>query len=318
MKILSVGQFDPCCFHLRHKKYLTELGIDLRLAVERVYWDAGNGADYILGRADDEAQCLEFAKQADIIQFSPVIDQEWSYQTTDPVLHGDIDERPFGDIVWSQMPGLRVACFHGSVNALPNAELYARHFRSKAMAIAATSLNYVGAMNATYLPPIVDVAGQASRRKNEILKLIHSPTNRDACGTTAFLDAVKRIPVRVTVSTGKTHAETVRAKTLQHAGYDHMRGDFSINSLENAALGLANIVAVTPQNRRLLKKLHGVTLPWPEIETLSDAAEAVNMLATNRVKTIEYQTKALSWFRDEWEPRKVAARVAAAYRKLAS
>ena len=324
MKVLAVGQFDPCGFHLRHRKYLAAHGVDLRIAVERVYWEEGHVADYVLGRADDEARCAEFAREADLLQFSPVIDQEWTHRaaklyTPDTRRTGDIADRPFGPIDWETVKAKRVACFHGSDNAHGNAEAYARHYRGKGYAIAATTLDYVHRMEAEYLPAIVDVQWQAERRW-KALSMIHCPTNRAACSTQDMIDATnqKGLKVRVSVVTGKTHAEIIAEKQRHHVGFDHLRGAFSINSLENAALGLIPLAGVKPEYRRYLRE-QGVSLPWPEIETMDDVIDVLRAMAAEPPRlTAKKQESVRAWFWDEWSPDKVASRVAAAYRRMAN
>ena len=323
MKLLVVGEFDPCGVHLRQRKYLREAGVDYRLAVHDVYREEGHAAEWwINGRTTgtpDYDSLREFAESADIVVFLPSISQVWSHHDT--VLRTPERDiyRPFGPIEWGKLEiaGRRVACFHGSLNAAANMEAYAALYRGAGFAIAATTLDYVHGMDACYMPSIVDllnVEPAALREDNERLRVVHAPTNRVLCSTSAFLETVNQVgKVIVTVLSDMGHEECLAVKRRGHAGYDHVRGSFSINSLENAALGLVNLVAVKERYRGWLLENYGIALPWPRAETMDDIGEIVRALRDDAEYTRDQQSLARTWYESQWHPRTIADHVLKAY-----
>lgn len=344
MKILAVGEFDPCGVHLRQRRWLREVvGWDYRLAVHDVYRAEGTGADWWMYSAawkegvgqtwePNPAGCdfdalRAFAEAADVIMFMPAIGQPWSYSDTTPRLTGDADGQPFGPIDWSRTGrhARRVAVFHGSVNLAAQPQVYARHYRSKGCALAATTLDYVHAMEAEYLPSIVDLMNHPVaplRAHGERLKVIHTPTDARVSSTQAFVDAARAlVGSRASVSVGITsqveHRECLMLKAQAHVGFDHLRGSFSINSLENTALGLVNLVAMRDEYRRTLAERWGVTLPWPDVTTMDDVMREIARLRDDIDATRAEQAAARRWYETQWSSHVTAQRIANVLERVA-
>jgi hypothetical protein len=317
VKILTVAEFDPAGYHLRHREALRRQGVDYRLAVHAVYRPEGKAADWILGEKGREGALRAFAEQADVVQFCPSIGQPWSFSGTDPRFD-DADFVPYGSIDWPTLNlRRRVALFHGSLNAAANAERYAAHYKEHGFTVAATTIDYAHRMGATYLPAIVDLRGHERaglRMDREPLRIVHTPTDFRACSSHEFVEVAASAGLNVTVVHNSQHGVVLAAKVRAHAGFDHLRGCFSINSLENAALGLVNVVGVKDEYRHVLGD---VTLPWPTVRTMGDVRDTLLDLREDAALCRHWQEKARTWAQTEWHPDVVAKRVIAAYEALA-
>lgn len=341
LRVLCVAEFDPCGVHLRHRKYLRQCGIDYRLAVHEIYWREGVHADWWLRRRtydraanrwdwarneslgdSDMEDLAAFAEIADVVQFCPAIGQPWSCSPGAPRFERDADQRPYGPIDWRELriSGRRVAYFHGSRNAQDHMAAYADAYRQRGFGILASTLDYVHGMQATYAPPIVDMLEWEPaplRQPGERLRISHAPTDPQNCSTEQFLDHLKVIPgLTISVVMGVEHNICLVLKRRTHVGLDHLRGSFSINSIENAALGLVNLVAVKPEWREWLAS-RDVPLPWPAVETVEDVVEWVTRLRDDADLTQRLQRDARQWFETHWAPMKVARRVETVYSELA-
>ena len=324
MKVLIVGDFDPCGVHLRQRKYLRGLGIDYRIAVKEAYREEAKEADYWLERKPlrkgEIAELRWFAMDADIIQFLPAIGQPWSFSSMTPRLGDDIYEIPFGGIDWRHSDFSRarkIVCFHGSKNARANLETYRAHYRGLGFPLLATTIDYAYEMGAEYLPTIVDIRHEPMfRQDGEPLKVIHSPTDPDICNTDEFLLTCRELGIPVTYLTGRLHESVLSHKQGHTCGFDHLRGGFSVNSLENVAFGMVNLVGVNPSYRDWMQDRLGVSLPWPEVETMADVRGWLGALRDDAGETRRWQEKAIGWYRSEWSPERNAERIAAVYERI--
>ena len=315
MRVLYLAEFDPCCVGVGWKRALAAHGIDLRVAVSRAYWAEGQAADWIENhsRSLDLDGLRDFAETADLLLWCPGIGQPWSYQSTEPRL-----ERPtFHGLEFRH--NRTIALVHGSRNANANTGYYADYYRSQGYRIAATTLDYVAGMDAEYLPPVVDVLGlpPADLRGDEPLMATQSPTDTANCHTQDFIDACRELGIKGSVATGLTHEKCLAHKRTCHAGFDHLRGSFSINAIESAGLGLVSLVGTAPKYRALLERLHGVTWGLPKIETVEDLRQTMRSLANDPELTRRLQRQCRDWYVSQWHPRLVAKRVAEALGRLA-
>jgi hypothetical protein len=320
VKILTVAEFDPAGYHLRHARQLARMGIEYRLAVHSVYRPEGNQADWVRSKARcDEEALRAYAMDADVVQFCPAIDQPRSFSSTAPYLD-DAHRVPWGGIDWARLPmrGKRVAVFHGSVNLAENAEFYARVYRAEGFEVAATTIDYAHRMGATYLPAIVDLHGheKAGRRLDaEPLRVVHSPTDLRVSSSHAFTDMAASCGVNVVIVHGATHEQALAAKSRAHCGFDHLRGCFSLNSLENAAIGLVNLVGIKDEYRHVLGD---IPLPWPTVRTMDDVRDNLLDLRDDPELCREWQSRARRWSETTWHPDTVGARLLETYQRIAN
>ncbi len=315
MRVLIAGDFDPCGVHLRHRRYLRAIGVDCRLAVRHCYRPEAEEADYWVERPrrpGEYADMRWFAREADIIQLLPAIAQPWTFQETTPRFESLI----LGATDWFNEPEFasvkKVVCFHGSLNAWANRKSYAEHWRSRGIPILATTIDYAWEMGATYLPSIVE--GEGIRlRGDEPLTVLHSPTDPRLCRTSAFLDLCRDLEIPVTYLNGRPHEEVMAHKRTHAVGYDHMRGCFSVNSLENVAHGMVNLVGIDERYETVLD----MPLPWPRIRDWSDLERWLVALK-DPGETRVWQVRAREWFDEHWNPLAVARRIARIYEDILS
>lgn len=304
MKILMVGPFDACCVGLRQRKWLAPLGIDMRIAVSEKHWTEHAAIDWTLPQ--DESYAADFAKTADLVVYLPGIAQPWSSQAGERV-HERV---PF------ESTAPKLFLFHGSVNAAAHMAHYAEHYGRQG-SIAATTLDYVAGMGCEYVPSIVDLQAKAGLRgAHEPLRVVHAPSDPRVCSTAEFRGIM---PGRGQIEYihGKGHEETVRRKAKCHAGFDHLRGAFSINSLENAAMGLVSLVGMSDAVIDAGEKL-GILPDWPAVQNMDDVKYWLERLDASPRETAQWQMRGYEWFQQNWHPASVAERIAAVYRKAAN
>ena len=325
MRVVLVGEFDPCLVGHQWRKALAPLGVDVRICVQRVYWQ-GSAPDWWLDSTTcDHGSLYECASTADIIILMPCIGQPWSYQPPLEVCgQREPDETHMGGIDWDSLPGKRVALFHGSLLLSAHAERYAAQYRERGYTIAATTLDYVHRMKAHYFPPAVYLGSEPAplRTDGEGLHVIHSPTAPSLCQTGALEEMAKRLGFvgwqsappeadSLAVVSGMPRDALLRLKVRFNAGVDHVRGSFSINSIENAGLGLVNLVAVRPGYRAWYHAHMKCHLPFPVIETMADVHDWLDKLSEDALLTREYQAQGAAWYREHASPPVVARHIAA-------
>lgn len=332
MRVAVLGDFDPCCFALHYRTPLAALGVEIRLAVREIYWPEGMAADWWVAspRGCDFGALRTYVYAADVVVICPAIGQPWS--STPPFLYRGLDigqDNDGWDIEWGRIRGRRIALFHGSNLLSAHAERYGEDYRRAGWEIGATTLDYVARMgiggDALYFPPIVEAVSKGDaaplRADRHGLRIVHSPTDQNACGTAQFTRLCSKLTVlpahadrpdrdSLSIYSGIPHDKMLRLKRMFHAGYDHMRGAFSINSLENTAAGLVNLVGVSPQCRGLFVSLMGHDLPWPGIATIDDLEGWLVRLIESPAETRRYQTAGRAWFDEHWTKARIASRIA--------
>jgi hypothetical protein len=364
VKILAVAEFDCAGVLTGHRRALRALGVDYCLAIRDVYnmpvqpdWIVADPTGEIpagLSLVDVQREnrrvrdeLLSFAEEADVIQFHPAIGQHWSYTTLEPRLDDGEDEKLFG-IDWRKINprAHRVSLFHGSRNAEANAALYALYWMKKNHRVWATTLDYTFRMGAAYAPPAVDLRQTASitvgeqatlqarrlieftaplRGDDDPLIAVQAPSDPDNCHTGIFLDACRRSGAVADLVVKRPHAEVVQRKLRAHAGFDHLRGSFSVNTIENLALGLAPLVALRQEYWEILDReighpgeahpfaTPGFLFPFEDEEGFrKDLAK----LARDPALTRHRQYLARAWYERSWRPEIIGAKLKKMYEAL--
>lgn len=330
MKILSIAEFDPAFVLAGHRKALRALGVDYRIGVVDTYWvHEGRGAEYDwIHPLEPEGRdsLIEFARSADVLQFNPAIGQPWSYKDPNPVFR-DGEHSSLFDIDWTRFSGRRVSLFHGSRNAQINADTYAAHWRRFGHAIWATTLEYVHRMGATYAPPAVEdlVTAKASylaplRTDDDPLSVVQAPTDRGNCHTDEFLGACRQIGAVALLVENTPWIEAMRRKRECNAGFDHLRGAFSVNTVENCMLGLAPLCGLRPEYKAFLVRDgfgRTVTLDalFPFWTAAGFRAELKNLLY-HPMEQAGVQQIAREWFLAHYEAAVVGKRLLEKYREV--
>jgi len=297
MRILSIGEFDPAGVSWEHRRALRDLGIDYRMAVEQCYWKR-SGADWVWGIRGDAMELLAFAASADVLQFHPGIGQPWSYSTKSmPLLDADT-------VPWPEMPGWprtlwtevnprarRVYYIHGSENTSTNIEAYAERYRGQV--VWASTIDYATWLKAPLAPAIVpEMTPVAPRGVDDPLIIAHAPSAPRLCSTEDFFKVCRQVGVNTQYIHAIDHAEALELKRRGHAGFDHLRGCFSVNTLEYAALGMVPLVGINPD---FLPALEDLPSPPVGIQNLNDLREMIKFLRDDPVMTAAVQKAAFNW-----------------------
>lgn len=325
MKILSVAEFDPAGVLGGHRSALRALGVDYRLAVMDIY-PTGREEQPDYQATVHDAEVAAFAEEADIIQFHPAIGQPWSFATDAPH-YNDAANTPFNTVDWKDQRfqrARRISYFHGSKNAAKNAQTYAAYWRERGHAIWASTLDYVHWMEAVYAPPIVTLpqtvtpvpwedSGEGRvhqitwgptarlRQEDDPLIVAHAPTDPGNCHTRAFMAFCQRKGIVVEFMFNRKHPEVIRRKAECNAGFDHLRGAFSVNTVENCLLGLVPLVGVKREYLVTLEREIGEARSLFLVQTQQDLEQYLVALDDSPELTRRVQLEAQQWARC-WDP----------------
>ncbi len=322
LKVLSVCEFDPAGVLGGHRSALRAMGVDYRLAVMDIY-PTGREMDHDYQATRHDAEVADFAEEADIIQFHPGIGQPWSYTTMAPNYKDGADWF-FGSIDWSSprfQRAKRISYFHGSRNAAKNAALYAKHWRERGHVIWASTIDYVHWMEAVYAPPIVNLTAHHPlraklREDDEPLMIAHAPTDPQNCNTPEFIDICQRRGILYDFIFNVQHPEVLRRKVACNAGFDHLRGSFSVNTVENCLMGLVPLVGLKHEYLRTLNEEIGFHRGLFPVETAKELGEYIVNLDEDTQLTRDKQAIAHSWALDYWSAGVLGPKLLAKYQDV--
>ena len=351
MKILALTYFDPASVILSHRNMMRDAGHDFRLASVRAYTTRQEGADWLLEKLSDSAvlpdgrfklsfdyvtgqqadlkSLHEFAETADVVQFHPGIGEgsgDWASHTG--LVDQSFLDKELGEVihrlkVFRAIEAKIIVYFiHGSVNTWANLKLHKdnryNHF------LAASTLDYATELNATYLPPLInpghDWPMAPLRGDYEPLTIAHTPSDRDACHTETFMKLSFEAGCLPVVKDKISHDEVIALKAKCNAGFDHLRGAFSTNTLEHAALGMVPLVGLKRNYLDRFLDIGGSLPPWQElckngIETEDDLVVAMRTLESNPELTRRLQIYAAKWWADNFSRGSLTNRLLAFYEK---
>lgn len=314
MRVLALADFDPAGVLVSHREALRGTGIDYRIALRQAFNHDHARADWVAehlgwrdgtvvpaaGRLDG---LREFAAQADVVIRNPGIGQPWA---DNPALPFEITR----DVDWDlSFPVARtLVLLHGSAYAWAHRHAYYNVANNRGWIMAATTLDYACDLGVVYLPPaIFDVWGVAQRGDEP--RVVQAPTNRALCNTAELIEFIqrKRIPTRIVE--GRSHLEAMSVKLNSNIGFDHLRGAFSVNTLENALVGLAPVGVLLPKYRNHAQRLG---LPDPPVTLAPDADQAwetLFKLAQDAAYRASVQQEARAWALESFNARAVAGRL---------
>lgn len=308
MKLLTIAEHDPAGVCLGHRDLLRAAGHDARVALHIAWSKRQQDADWIHSDAadgltneptrarGDTLELYDFAQKADVIQVCPAIPSpappnEWGLE--------------IGRIVVKRRLPI-AAFFHGSRIAWQTRAVLKNEY--KHCARAASTLNYVTSMDATWLPPYVPLPTIAAslRTSDDPLIIAHAPTDRVQCSTNTFLEVAGREGAVIELMEGVPHEEVMRRKMLCNAGFDHLRGDFSVNTLENCALGLAPLISMTEENRKAMEAAGVLWAPTTIDPNAAGLARGIQFLEKH---TASVQQDALRWFLSYFSAEEITRRL---------
>jgi hypothetical protein len=220
---------------------------------------------------------------------------------------------------WPKIP--RVALFHGSRHCWPLRREYAKHWAARGFALASTTLDYVTDMGevapCAWLPPLAERAGAEDGRTAPLhrpgrpIVVLQTPSDPIACGTQDFLNAVRTARAIPLASSLIKHPMNLELKLQFSVGFDHFRGSFSVNALENAACGQASIFSLSEENRATMEAL-GVPAPPTAIEPTRDALEEkVGYMVEHPEIVEDWQDECLAWWERYFDEEAILKRLEA-------
>lgn len=357
MRVLALAYFDPASVVLSHRNLMRSAGHDFRLAVVRAYTGKQREADWVLEQMIDESppnaargywvrrlekldldlnSLREFAQSADVIQFHPGIghgDGDWaSREGTIP--YGPQEEAykiaacfgwtaQFMEDIFAE----EVHFIHGSRATWSNLPLYQEIYRGyeyegAPVRLASSTIDYATELDAAYLPPFVDVGDLRAplRGDDDPLLVAHTPTDRVACSTEEFLKATRGLGIPVRLGEGLKHKEILQLKAECNAGFDHLRGAFSVNTLENAALGLAPLFKLADKYRdRFDAECHDIyieSLGYNRIAQSGGLRDAIRALDADPCWMRGQQRNARSWWETYFSAEPITKRLVKFYEGL--
>lgn len=334
-RILIVNEFDPAGVGLGHRDALRRMGWDARLASEFVYtlrqadsdwysfrWSPNSGGRWHPQMFDRDS-LLAFAEKCDVLQVCPGIVQPWA-DHPDVFLPGEGKDAPasprFDVVDWSVVASqaAKVAYFHGSLSAWANRRRYREWYTSRGYTLATSTLDYACDLPAAYLPPVAPKVAQTAVPRVGSLVVIHCPTNPAINHTADIKDACAKLGISLRVHRGMPHEVVMKAKAGAHAGFDHLRGSFSVNTLENAATGLVPLVGLSPACAERFAQEGFKPLPSPLPEPMVDSDDlivALFKLKDDASLTRQLQAEAIEWAK-QFDQARIGARLDAFYSHL--
>lgn len=356
MKILALSFFDPASVVLSHRDLMRAAGHDFRLAVVRAYTQRQSQADYVSeklavkttpfgpGVARREVtfekvpfnrEALQaFANEADIIQFHPGIGTgagDWATSGEPygvaPEITATLNALGFQHTASCKT---RVAFIHGSNSTWKHRAIY-RSVLHGSFHVAASTLDYATELDAAYLPSFVSVGTRQAplRTADDPLIIAHTPTDRVACSTDAFIKSANAVGAVIRLGEFLPHADCLNLKAGCHVGFDHLRGSFSVNTLENAALGLVTLFGLSDRCReRLLAEGinddgavtpvdgGGLQVRSRPIQSVEELGYVLRMLERDIQLTRWFQQKARGWFLKNFNADAITQRLTRFYESL--
>lgn len=155
-----------------------------------------------------------------------------------------------------------------------------------AVAVAATlDLLDIGP-HLTWVPHPVDIEALAGHRNlargKRKLRVGHSPTNRAAKSTEAFLAACKRVDVEPVLIEGQSWAECLRIKGTCDALFDQVTYGYGVSAIEAWAMGLPVVAGGTTSTLDRMRETFG-ELPFIAA-TEATIADALDQLTDTKTR----------------------------------
>jgi hypothetical protein len=184
--------------------------------------------------------------------------------------------------------------------------------------VAASTLDYAVDLDCHWLPPVVDSRGLGRAELHQAgkpLSIAHSPSDPTVCHTREFLYAAITQGVSVHYISGKPHHIAMSLKRNSPVGFDHLRGTFSVNTIEFAALGMVPLFGLSPDVADRMR-LEGLTLPpirlWyrdVDVSLEDNLQKQIRILRDTPNLVQAAQGEAFEWYQQNFAPDKVVPRI---------
>lgn len=152
---------------------------------------------------------------------------------------------------------------------------------------------------------------------DEVLRIAHCPTNRQAKSTEAFLAAVARVkkkrPVKLLMAEGVDWMTCLRLKGTADVYFDQTAYSYGNNSIEAWGMGIPVIAGAQPDTLAEMKNRFG---DLPFFEATEDTIYAALMAMTKPDVRGEYAARGLEHVRRFHDDAKVVARLQEIYSQV--
>lgn len=346
-RVLAVGHFDPIDVVTNHARLLKGTDVDMRIAIDGTFlsytdtsdrydwvrrrftgWDAEHGCAMFADAPGQAAMpgLREFAESADVLVFMPGFSPNFALnmKVCEPFREVEFLWNGWGGIDWLALGRRKrkVAYIHGSRNTWAFREQYRATFAAEGCEFASSTLDYATLMGAegkpaTYLPPILDPDLPLAnlREKGQPCVLAHTPSDPGNCSTATLFAIAGNLGVPISYCTNHTRTWAIQAKMQGNAGFDHLRGSFSVNHLENCSMGLASLCGLLPDYRvKLLQSGFG-NMPGPRVVDPPSLADAIRLLRDDVDYHRQLQMECHKWSHENFSDEKIKDRVYRFYKE---
>jgi len=239
----------------------------------------------------------------------------------------DTDEQPFGSIDWTGILGkkTRAALLFGTPSVRNNLAWYRDRFVAKGWPILTCEPDiHRWLPESRYISRLLSRVGNryVSRTcQSRGVAVVHPGSTDMAPAGIDFHAAVTEIKKRFpNASFGRCqdlpYSQSLEMRGSAHIAIDRIAvgtGAFSIDSLENSALGLANIVYCSPYTRALLAQTLGTDdLPWDSPATTRELIDVLSRYMDDTRYLTEQMHNTRQWFETYWNESRIVPRVISA------
>jgi glycosyltransferase involved in cell wall biosynthesis len=243
----------------------------------------------------------------------------------------DTDEQPFGTLEWSSVIKNKrcAALLFGTQSVRHNLTWYRDHFAQKKWPLLTCDPDvhrWLG--NSIFVPRIVSRTGNrfapSSPESGQVVVLHPGGRSRHEGGN-IFREAAQQAKSQHANLTFGLYDrvswdEVQQMKRQAHIGFDRIApgtGHFGIDSLENSALGLVNIVYCDPFARALLAETLGTSeCPWVQPTTVPDLTQVFSMYAQDENRLRNDMNATRQWFDKWWNEKRIAPLIATTLESL--
>lgn len=238
----------------------------------------------------------------------------------------DTNEQPYGSLYWPDtLKGKRCASLlFGTPSVQCNLHWYAEQASARGWATLTCDFDlHRWLPSSIMLPRLLNRAEnryRSGQRPSDATAIVYPGVREPWEGGTMIRDAAPVVKeTNPNVIFGRYHdlawADMLDLKRSAHIGIDRIAvgaGTFGLDSLENSALGLVNIVYCDPYVRAELAELLGTSeLPWEMPATKSALIETLNTLARDRAQLQDRMEKTRRWYDTWWDDARLSSIVAA-------
>jgi len=253
----------------------------------------------------------ELIDEADVMIFNAVM----SPNVKNSIHVVDTDEIPFGRIRWDHFTKSKpcIAFFFGATALRKNYDWYADVYNSKGWSIITCQpdiyRNLKLKTDISYVPILIDLSHPRYQRdfqKTEVVNITHSPTDRQIKNTDEFFkvldDLSKKYKFQLGLVENMGFQQAMETKRMAHIGFDQMQneGYYCLSSVENAAMGMVNLVSLDEFAVSFIEQGIGTDLEWEIVRNSYDLYNTLEKYLKDKNLLLDKQKRTYEWFRKYW------------------